>query len=163
MCSSRSLCLRRRARSTRSKRVEGVNAVAIEFKCLKFRIANFELRICSHVIWIQIGRANAIVDQTKSAIRNSKILNAFSHLREPTEVVISGASSFGRNHAGTNRRFGRAGGAKYFALPRLLDAFQDLAALTGLGIRNPQSRQAEGELSIKLRVLRVQFHATVRD
>src|SRR5690242_10756956 len=88
---------------------------------------------------------------------------AFRDLRQSAEVVIRRTRAFRRHHTRSDRCFGCARCAEDFALPRLLDALQDLTTLARLRIRDTQSRYTKLQLRIVARVLALQLHATVRD
>ena len=72
------------------------------------------------------------------------------------KLIVGGAGAFRRHHKGAERRLRRAGPAEHFALPRLDDALQDLAALAGFGIGDTDRRHAEFALRIEARIGRTQ-------
>src|SRR5690606_39585618 len=71
---------------------------------------------------------------------------------EAAEVVVGGAGALRGDHAGADGRLGCAGGAEDLALPRPQDAFQHLAALARLRVRDPYSWYGEARLGVEGRV-----------
>src|ERR1700734_455836 len=63
-------------------------------------------------------------------------------------VVVSRTRPLRRYHAGANRRFGRARGAEYLALPRLQHALEHLTALACLRGGDPHSGQRKDLLRV---------------
>src|SRR5262249_22116237 len=81
----------------------------------------------------------------------------FGDLRQSSEVVVSGACAFGRNHAGADWRFRRAGRAEDFAFPRLLDALQYPAALASLRVGDAQTGHGESQFGVEPTVTLLEF------
>src|SRR5580658_3142863 len=67
---------------------------------------------------------------------------------EPAEVVVGGTCALRGDHAGTDRRFGGAGGPEDLALPRLDDALQDFATLARLGVGDADTGHVVLELGV---------------
>src|SRR5499426_725571 len=88
---------------------------------------------------------------------------ASGDFRQSSEVVISGACAFGRNHAGADRRFRRAGRAEDLALPRLLYAFQYLAALASLRVGDAQPGHGETRFGVEPAVSLLEFQTAMRN
>src|SRR5262245_61900902 len=87
----------------------------------------------------------------------------FSDFRQPSEVVIRRTCPLGRDHAGTDRCFGRTSGPEDLALPGFFYAFQNLTALAGFRIGDAQSRNDKAGLSVEPAVRLLQPQPTVRD
>src|ERR1700726_2157959 len=88
---------------------------------------------------------------------------ALTGARVPAEVVVRGAGAFGGHHARADRRLRRASGAENLALPRLENAFEDLAALAGLGVGDADARYGEHLLRVVLRELVLQLESALAD
>src|SRR5690606_601015 len=78
--------------------------------------------------------------------------DGFAPPGEAAEVVVGGAGALRGDHAGADGRLGCAGGAEDLALPRPQDAFQHLAALARLRVRDPYSWYGEARLGVEGRV-----------
>ena len=81
--------------------------------------------------------------------------------RDGAKLIVGSASTFRRHHKGAKRLLRRAGLAEDFALPRLDDALQNLAALAGFGIGDAKRRHAEFALRVVSRIGRTQPDARV--
>src|SRR5918992_3511564 len=84
-------------------------------------------------------------------------------LREPSKVVVRGASSLGRDHACPDRCLRRAGGAEDLALPRLDYSLEHLATLARLGIGDADARDVVAQFCIPVRIGARKFERALRD
>src|SRR5262247_2255145 len=97
-----------------------------------------------------------------SALRRRRS-RAFGDFRQSPEVVIGGACALGRNHAGADWRFRRAGRAEDLALPRLLYAFQYLAALASFRVSDAQPGHGETQFGVEPAVSLLEFQTAMRN
>src|ERR1700721_324771 len=81
----------------------------------------------------------------------------------PSEVVIGGTGSLGRDHAGPDGGLGCTCRTEDLALPGLYDPLQDLPALTGLGARNPDSWYLVANLGVVFLEVSPQLERALRD
>src|SRR5262249_60071970 len=95
-----------------------------------------------------------------SCLRRSR---TFGDFRQSAEVVIGGACAFGRDHAGADWRFRRAGRAEDLALPRLLYAFQYLPALASLRVSDAQPGHGETQFGVEPAVSLLEFQTPMRN
>src|ERR1700738_4798043 len=82
---------------------------------------------------------------------------------EPAEVVVGGAGALRGDHAGADRRLGRACGPEHLALPGFDHALEDLAALAGLGVGDPDAGHLVQEFGVPGRELRAQPQRALGD
>src|SRR6202050_5148557 len=80
-----------------------------------------------------------------------------------SEVVVSGARSFGRDHARPNGRLRRAGGTEDLALPGFDDPLQDLTALPGLRIGHSNAGNPVEHLGIEFFELAAELERALGD
>src|SRR5262245_12054379 len=146
MSSSFTLGFLRRARSTRSKNGEVVNSMFV-----------------FSIVSAARPSERACVRRLCAPSRPGHGRRALCDLRQPSEVVIGGACAFGRNHAGADRRFRRAGRAEDLAFPRLLYALQYLAALAGLRVGDAQPGHGESQFGVEPAVSLLEFQTAVRN
>src|SRR5262245_14328451 len=146
MNSSFTLGFLRRARSTRSKSGEVVNSMFV-----------------FSIVSAARPSERAFVRRLRAPSRPGRGRRAFCDLRQPSEIVIGRAGAFGRNHAGADRRFRRAGRAEDLTLPRLLYALQNLSALASLRVGDAQSRHGEARLGVEPAVILPQLQTAARN